>query len=54
MVKMNEENDEHYYLTKEGMKYIEEQTKPIYDDPKYAKFLKLTRKLIDKIFKEEK
>lgn len=44
--------EERYHLTEDGKKYIEEVTKPIYDNPKYEKFLKITRKLIKKMFKK--
>ncbi len=38
-----------YHLTKSGLEYINEQTKPIYENQDFKGFLELTKKLIDEI-----
>ena len=38
-----------YHLTKNGLEYINEQTKPIYENQDFKGFLELTNKLIDEI-----
>ena len=43
-----------FKITKEGLKYIEQETKEFYADPKNEIFLKLVNKLIDKIFGEKR
>lgn len=37
-----------YHLTESGLEYINEQTKPIYEDKKFKKFLEITDNLINK------
>jgi len=39
-----------FKLTKEGLEYIKQETKEIYENPKYKNFLKIVNKLIDKEF----
>jgi len=39
-----------FKLTKEGLEYIKQETKEIYENPKYKIFLKIVNKLINKEF----
>jgi len=47
---LNQTSSIYYTLTKEGVKYINEQTKLIYENDDYKDFIETTNKLIDKIF----
>jgi len=42
-----------YYLTANGITYINEQTKITYENKEYKDFIELTGKLIDKVFLDE-
>lgn len=40
----------YYHLTEEGILYINEQTKLIYENDDYKDFIEITNKIIDKTF----